>query len=144
MQPFLRGESGALLLVPCSLGPLETFPWDEIAEGELLQRGGLNEGTELPGMLHISQGNKAAPSPSAEGGEKQITLGCAQSPARLGTPGQFSTFTFHYCLSYFQLNSQVFPSRFFAAIHHFSRARGKDGFTRCCHGNTCWGRAGDG
>lgn len=67
VQTFLRGESGALLLIPCSLGPSESFQCDKIELGELLLRGGLNEGTELPGMLHILQENKDPSSLSPEG-----------------------------------------------------------------------------
>lgn len=67
VQAFLRGESGALLLIPCSLGPSESFQCDKIELGELLLRGGLNEGTELPGMLHILQENKDPSSLSPEG-----------------------------------------------------------------------------
>lgn len=34
------------------------------------------------------------------------------------------------------MNFQVFPSRFFSAIQHFYRVRGKGCFMSCCRGNT--------
>lgn len=102
MQPFLRGESGVLLLIPCSLGPSESFQCDKIELGELLLRGGLNEGTELPGMLHIFPENKDPSSLSPEGKEKhKLHLAVLRALQGSEAPGQFPTFTFHYCLSYF-------------------------------------------
>lgn len=54
VKPFLRGESGALLLVPRSLGSSESFICDKAELGELLLIVGLNEGATLPEMLHMS------------------------------------------------------------------------------------------
>lgn len=58
VKPFLREESGALLLIPCSLGSSESFLCVKIKLGELLLIVSLNEGTMLPEILRILQENK--------------------------------------------------------------------------------------
>jgi len=100
-KPFRRGESGALLLSPGSLGPSESFLCDKIELGELLLIIGLNEGTMLPETLHILQENKNLSSHQSERETANCIQPVTRPPEGSEVPRQLPTITFHYCLSYF-------------------------------------------
>lgn len=91
VKSFLRRESGALLLIPCSLGPSESFLCDKIELGELLQIIGLNEGTMLPEMLHIYKKTKNLSLFSSEWKRNsKLRSACNQTSRKgLKSPGSF-------------------------------------------------------